>query len=48
MLPKNNEKGDSSNLVEEESKQLQDETQSGSPNKPSTIIGMIFFVVIIT
>mgnify|MGYP000880085874 CR=1 FL=1 len=30
-----------SKLVAEESKQLPGETQSGSPNKPSTIIGII-------
>ena len=38
---------DSSNLVDEESKQLQGETQSGSPNKPSTIIGIILAIFII-
>ena len=44
MLPTNQ---DSSNLVDEESKQPQGETQSCSPNKLSANIGIIFFVVII-
>ena len=48
MLPKNQEKEDSSSLVYEELKQLQGETQSGSPNKASAIIGMrLYFVIII-
>ena len=47
MLPKNSEKEDSSNFVDEKSKQLQDETLEDSLKKPSTIIGIIFFVVII-
>ena len=47
MLPKNQEKEDSSSLVDEESKQLQGETQSGSPKKPSAISGIILFIVII-
>ena len=51
MLPKNHEKEDSSNLVDEESKQPQDETQSGSSNKPSAITGIfalfiLFFIII--
>ena len=48
MIPKNQGKENSSNLVDEESKQPLGETQSGSPNKPSAIVGIIFFVVIIT
>ena len=45
MLPK--AKGDSFNLVDEESEQSQDETESGSPNKPSTIIGIMLSIFII-
>ena len=41
MLPKTQEIEDSSNLFEEEPKQLQGETQFGSPNKSSAIIGII-------
>ena len=48
MLPKNNEKEDSSNLVDEESKQLQGETLGDSLKNSLTIISIIFFVVIIT
>ena len=48
MLPKNQEMEGSSNLVDEELKQPQGETQSGSLNKPSIVTGIIFFVVIIT
>ena len=40
ILPKQ-KKEDSSHLIVEESKQLQGETQSDFPNKPSTIIGII-------
>ena len=40
MLPKSQEKDDSSNLVDEESKQPQDQTQSGSPNKLSVNVGI--------
>ena len=46
MLPKS--KRDSFSLVDEGSDQLKGETQSVSSNKPSAIIGFIFFVVIIT
>ena len=48
MLPKNNEKEDSSNLIDEESKQLQGETCGDSLKKSLTIIGIIlpiFFIV---
>ena len=48
MLPKNNGKEDSSNLDGEKSKQLQGETHGDSLQKSLTIIGMIFFAVIIT
>ena len=48
MLPKNNGKEDSSNLDDEKSKQLQGETPGDSLKKSLTIIGMIFFAVIIT
>ena len=48
MLPKNNEKEGSSNLVDGKSKQLQDETSGDSLQKTLTTIGIIFFVVIIT
>ena len=48
MLPKNQEKKDSSNFIDEESKQPQGETQIGAPNKPSAVTGIIFLVVIIT
>ena len=48
MLPTNNEKEDSCNLVDEKSKQLQSETRGDSLKKSLTIIGIIFFVVIIT
>ena len=50
MLSKNQEKEDPSNHVDEESKQLQGETQSGSPNRSSAITGIItaIFVIIIT
>ena len=47
MLPTNQEIDDSSNLVDEKSMQLQDKTPGDSRKKPSTIIGIIFFVVII-
>ena len=46
-FPKNQEIKDSSNPFEEESKQLQGETQIGSPNKPSAIIGIIHSIFII-
>ena len=46
MLPTYNEKADSFNLVDEESKQLQVETLGGSLEKSLTILGILFFVVI--
>ena len=42
MFPKNQEKEDSSNLVDENSEQLQDKTHGDSRKQPSTIIGIIF------
>ena len=42
MLPKNNEKGDSSNLIDEKSKELQVETRGDSQKEPSPIIGLYF------
>ena len=47
MLPKNQEKEDSSNLVNEESKQPQVEAQIGSPNRASAIIGIVLALCII-
>ena len=47
MLPNKSGKRDSYNLVDKESKQLQGETQSSSPNKLPAITSIIFFVVII-
>ena len=48
MLPTNNEKEDSSNLFYEKSKQAQDEMLGDSLEKPLVVIGILFFVVIIT
>jgi len=48
MLSKNQKKVDSSSLVQKKPNQSLGETQGGSRNKPSAIIGMIFFGVIIT
>ena len=42
MLPKNQEKKDSSILVDEESKQPQGETREDSLKKSLTTIGIIF------
>ena len=46
MLPKNHEKEDSSNLVDQESKQPQGETQRGFPSKQLAITGIFALFII--
>ena len=42
MLPASNKKEDSSNLIDEKSKELQGETRGDSQKEPSPIIGLYF------